>query len=151
VTIRLARSARLPVTALYSGAECCHCLHGMSLGLGDSPTSSGHNPEYCAGALATIRVAYSALRSFKDTSNVARMLRIGDLYEEPTAALMLRPRAICVARARRSAGHELREHSYSVGPHIVLPSPPNCSASAEHAAQSGRPRGRYLPGTGEIV
>jgi hypothetical protein len=79
-----------------------------------------HNPEYVLGRFATVRDAYSALRSLKDAVRGSALLHIGDLYEEPTATLLVASSGYLVSQ--EPVGQqvtEMRERSYSVGPHIV--------------------------------
>jgi hypothetical protein len=79
-----------------------------------------HNPEYVLGRFATVRDAYSALRSLGDTMGHDAPLRIGDLYEEPSAALAVSPSGYLTSlKPLDQQVAEMRERSYSVGPHIV--------------------------------
>src|SRR5215475_2632518 len=80
----------------------------------------GHNPEYVLGRFAAVRDAYSTLRSLGDAVAAAAPLRIGDLYEEAEIPLAVassghfRPQKASDAQAA-----DLKEHSYSIGPHIA--------------------------------
>jgi hypothetical protein len=79
-----------------------------------------HNPEYVLGRFAAVRDAYSALRSLGDAVEGSVPLRIGDLYEEPTAALVVASSGYLVPQKPVDEQvTEMREHSYSVGPHIA--------------------------------
>jgi hypothetical protein len=79
-----------------------------------------HNPEYVLGRFVTVRDAYSTLRSLGDAIGGGASLRIGDLYEEPTAALVAASSGYLVPQKPVDEQvTELRERSYSVGPHIV--------------------------------
>src|SRR5260221_8157996 len=80
----------------------------------------GHNPEYVLGRFATVRDAYSALRSLRDVIEGDAPLRIGDLYDEPTEALVIAPSGHLVSqRPVDEQVAEMRESSYSIGPHMV--------------------------------
>lgn len=79
-----------------------------------------HNPEYVLGRFATIREAYSALRSLGDAMGRDAPLRIGDLYEEPAVALAVASSGCLVPQKPVDEQvAEMRGRSYSVGPHIV--------------------------------
>lgn len=80
----------------------------------------GHNPEYVLGRFAAVRDAYSTLRSLGDAVGTAAPLCIGDLYEEAAIPLAIassghfRPQKASDAQVA-----DLRERSYSIGPHIA--------------------------------
>src|SRR5437899_4495543 len=80
----------------------------------------GHNPEYVLGRFAAVRDAYSTLRSLGDAVAAAVPLRIGDLYEEATVVLAVASSGYLVPPKPVDAQvSDLRERSYSVGPHIA--------------------------------
>jgi len=79
-----------------------------------------HNPEYVLGRFAAVRDAYSALRSLRDAVAGDRPLHIGDLYEEPTAELVVASSGYLVPQKPVDEQvTEMRERSYSLGPHIA--------------------------------
>jgi hypothetical protein len=80
----------------------------------------GHNPEYVLGRFAAVRDAYSTLRSLGDAVAAAAPLRIGDLYEEAAIPLAVASSGHLVPQKPVDAQvDDLRERSYSVGPHIA--------------------------------
>jgi len=80
----------------------------------------GHNPEYVLGRFAAVRDAYSTLRSLGDAVAGAAPLHIGDLYEEAAIPLAIASSGRFVAqRASDAQVADLRERSYSIGPHIA--------------------------------
>ena len=105
-----------------------------------------HNPEYVLGRFAAVRDAYSALRSLRDTVEGGVPLRMGDLYKEPTAALAVASSGYLVPQKPVDGQViEMREHSYSVGPHIVSTVGRRTAESVQDvAAQGGRARRRHL-------
>jgi hypothetical protein len=80
----------------------------------------GHNPEYVLGRFAAVRDAYSTLRSLGDAVASAAPLRIGDLYEEAEIPLAIASSGhFLPQKANDAQVADLRERSYSVGPHIA--------------------------------